>query len=489
MNHEGRQETMWGLGLNDPEAARIQEAVGEGFELRNYPEGRAPLDEIAPEEQPGTTWIPWRIWESIPEQGKEAFREMEHTQRILIQDEDDRVMELDEVLEEGFLTAIRAPLTRDKVQDALFRAKEVTSLYSDIYRMTEEIILERELLKRKTDQLLFLNRFLTNATGSLDPAEILGQALDDLNLLLPVKLLQAAFWQRNAETGESEVELLLDARLGKDIEAKWIEFLLDTALRNEGGPIGGFQVEHMDTKGEPLPPEAGRSVILPLAGPQGQFGCLALLCDREIRLAKDQVQTLKSAVRHLGLALNNARLYREVKIRADRDGLTKLHNRQTFDRRLAVELKRSQRYGNSLALLMVDLDHFKQVNDTHGHAAGDMVLREVGALLQDSVRSCDIAARFGGEEFALLLPHTHEADAWKLADRIRRRIEKLRYNYAGKSLSITASIGVSSLAPGCLDKENDLLLRADQALYLAKANGRNTVATSAQCANSRSLSS
>jgi diguanylate cyclase (GGDEF)-like protein len=245
----------------------------------------------------------------------------------------------------------------------------------------------------------------------------------------------------------------------------------------------------MDTKGEALPPEAGRSVILPLAGPQGQFGCLALLCDREIRLAKDQVQTLKSAVRHLGLALNNARLYREVKIRADRDGLTKLHNRQTFDRRLAVELKRSQRYGNSLALLMVDLDHFKQVNDTHGHAAGDMVLREVGALLQDSVRSCDIAARFGGEEFALLLPHTHEADAWKLADRIRRRIEKLRYNYAGKSLSITASIGVSSLVPGCLDKENDLLLRADQALYLAKANGRNTVATSAQCANSRSLSS
>ncbi|MGE4291071.1 MAG: diguanylate cyclase [Desulfovibrio sp.] len=489
MNHEGRQETMWGLGLNGPEATRIREAVGEGFELRNYPEGRAPLEEIAAEEQPGTTWIPWRIWERIPEQGKEAFREMEHTQRILIQDEGDRPMELDEVLEEGFLTAIRAPLTRDKVQDALFRAKEVTSLYSDIYRMTEEIILERELLKRKTDQLLFLNRFLTNAAGSLDPQEILAQALTDLHLLLPVKLLQAAFWQRNPETGETAVELLLDSRLGKEIEDKWVEFLLDTALRNEGGPISGFQVEHMETKGEALSPDAGRSLILPLAGPQGQFGCLALLCERDIRLAKDQVQTLKSSVRHLGLALNNARLYREVKIRADRDGLTKLHNRQTFDRRLAVELKRSQRYGNSLALLMIDLDHFKLVNDTHGHAAGDLVLREVGALLQDSVRSCDIAARFGGEEFALLLPHTLEADAWKLADRIRERIANRHYFIAGKTFSITASIGVSSLTAGCLDQETDLLLRADQALYLAKANGRNTVATSAQCLNAKTISS
>lgn len=483
MNQEVRPETMWGLGLSGPEAARIEEAVGNGFALRNYPEGRAPLGAVAPEEQPGTAWIPWRIWEQIPEQGKEAFRELENTQRILIQDDGDRPLELEEVLEEGFLTVIRAPLTRDKVQDALFRAKEVTSLYSDIYRMTEEVILERELLKRKTDQLLFLNRFLSNATVSLDPTEILAQALADLNLLLPVKLLQAAFWQRNPETGEADVELLLDVHLGKDVEAKWVEFLLDTAQRTEGGPIGGFQVEHMDSKGESLPPEAGRSLILPLAGPQGQFGCLALLCERDIRLAKDQVQTLKSAVRHLGLALNNARLYREVKIRADRDGLTKLHNRQTFDNRLAVELKRSQRYGNNLALLMVDLDHFKQINDTHGHAAGDMVLREVGALLQESVRSCDIAARFGGEEFALLLPHTPEEDAWKLADRIRKRIEKRRYRYAGKTLSITASIGVSSLGAGGLDRENDLLLRADEALYLAKANGRNTVVTSNKCTN------
>ncbi|MEF2143963.1 MAG: GGDEF domain-containing protein [Desulfovibrionaceae bacterium] len=478
MNLTQQQEVMWGLGLSAPEATRIQEAVGPGFKLRNYPEGRAPLGIVAPDDQPGLAWIPWRVWTDIPKTGKDSYREMEKTQRILIQDEQDEPLELENVLEEGFLTVVRSPLTRDKVQDAIFRAKEVTSLYSDIYRMTEEVILERELLKRKTDQLMFLNRFLTNVAASLDPAEIMFKALEDLNLLAPVKLVHAAFWQRDQETGETDMELLIDSHLGRETENKWVEFLLDAASRADAGPVSGFQIERVATGSEPVTPEAGRSVIMPLSGPQGQFGCLVLICERGIRLAKDQVQTLKSAVRHLGLALNNARLFREVKIRADRDGLTKLHNRQTFDQRLGVELKRSQRYGTNLALLMVDLDHFKQVNDTYGHAAGDLVLREVGKMLQETVRSSDVAARFGGEEFAMLLPHTCEEDAWLLADRIRRKIQAHTFRYQGKTFSITASIGVSSLGIGPLDREDDLLLRADQALYLAKANGRNTVISS-----------
>ncbi|MGE4468731.1 MAG: diguanylate cyclase [Desulfovibrio sp.] len=489
MHQQGRPETMWGLGLNESEAARIQEAVGHSFELRNHPQGRALPEAIAPGEQPGTVWIPLRAWQALPEKYRDTLREMENSQRILIQGPDQETMELEQVLEQGFLTTLHAPLSRDKVQDALFRAKEVTSLYSDIYSMTEEIILERELLKRKTDQLLFLNRFLTNATGSLDPSEILSQALEDLGLLLPVKLLQAAFWLRNPDSGKTDVELLLDGSLGRKVEERWVEFLLETTMRHEGGPIAGFQVERMRSKGQALPPDAGRSLILPLAGPQGQFGCLALLCDRDIRLAKDQVQTLKSAVRHLGLALNNARLYREVKIRADRDGLTKLHNRQTLDSRLALELKRSRRYGSQLSLLMLDLDHFKQINDTYGHAAGDMVLQEVGHLLQDSIRSCDVASRFGGEEFVLLLPHTSESDAWKLAERIRERIDKRRFRYEGQTIGVTVSIGVSSLTPGTLDQENDLLVRADQALYVAKANGRNSVATSDHCDPARTVNS
>lgn len=481
MQQEVGPETMWGLGLSESDVARIQEAVGPSFSLRNYPESSGLLRDMAREERPSVAWIPLRAWQQLSDDLRQDLQDLDHCQRVLLQERDTEPMELEAVLEEGFLTALHMPLTRHKVQDALFRAKEVTSLYSDIYSMTEEIFLERELLKRKTDQLLFLNRFLTNASSSLDPSEILSRALEDLALLLPVKLLQAAFWQRNPDTGEAEVELLLDSSLGNGLEERWVEFLLETTVRHEGGPVGGFQVERMDAGGAALPPDSGRSLILPLAGPQGQFGCLALLCERDVRLAKDQVQTLKSAVRHLGLALNNARLYREVKIRADRDGLTKLHNRNTLDNRLALELKRSQRYGSQLSLLMLDLDHFKQINDTHGHAAGDMVLREVGALLRESVRSCDIASRFGGEEFVLLLPHTSEEDAWKLADRIRRRVSRRRFRFQGRTITVTVSIGVSSISPGCLDQDNDLLLRADQALYVAKANGRNTVATAGTC--------
>jgi len=142
------------------------------------------------------------------------------------------------------------------------------------------------------------------------------------------------------------------------------------------------------------------------------------------------------------------------------------------------ELKRHQRYRQPLSLLMLDVDHFKQVNDTFGHQAGDEVLRRIGQILQDSLRSMDLAARYGGEEFAVLLPHTPEKDSQKLAERIRKRIEDTDFGLSAKDFRVTASIGVAALAAGSLQKENDLVLKADQALYTAKHNGRNMVVVS-----------
>jgi diguanylate cyclase (GGDEF)-like protein len=164
------------------------------------------------------------------------------------------------------------------------------------------------------------------------------------------------------------------------------------------------------------------------------------------------------------------------------DALTGLKNRRFFDERLQEEFRRAQRYGDYLALIMVDLDHFKQVNDQWGHQAGDSVLRDAAALIRGSLRDPDICSRYGGEEFAVILPKTHMSGALAVAERIWRSIGAKEFGIGpgedGKlpaHARITASIGVA-FYPSKDINSGDLLLRfTDQALYQAKKSGRNSI--------------
>ena len=276
---------------------------------------------------------------------------------------------------------------------------------------------------------------------------ILSNAREDLNLLFPVKGLQGAFWQPG-EGGRLEAELFLAPCLNQQGKQLWIEYLLASAAKLAGGPVDAFTVEQL-LQASPdacLPEPSNHSaMLLPLKVAGSSFGCLAIAKDKDLRLGKDQVTSLNAAANHLALALRNAMLFREVKTKADHDGLTRIHNRQSFDERLADELKRHQRYRHSLSLLLFDLDHFKAINDVFGHQAGDMVLKDIGIILDESCRETDFAARFGGEEFVVILPQTTEDQAWVLAERLRRKIEHKGFQYADKTFQITASIGVASL--------------------------------------------
>jgi diguanylate cyclase (GGDEF)-like protein len=159
------------------------------------------------------------------------------------------------------------------------------------------------------------------------------------------------------------------------------------------------------------------------------------------------------------------------------DGLTGLHNRRSFDERLRMELARTERYGAPCALVMVDLDHFKWLNDRHGHQAGDKILRHVAALVVAESREGDLVARYGGDELAAILPHTTalEASAW--AERVRARIEGEPTILSGAPLKATASFGIAAVPPGH-GSPSGFLAEADGALYRAKERGRNTVVVS-----------
>jgi diguanylate cyclase (GGDEF)-like protein len=161
------------------------------------------------------------------------------------------------------------------------------------------------------------------------------------------------------------------------------------------------------------------------------------------------------------------------------DALTAIANRRTFDERLAIEVARSNRYGAPLSLVMIDLDHFKELNDRFGHPAGDEVLKRVAVLIDREKRLGDVVARYGCEEFAAILPHTEPRAAMVWAERVRLLVAGTEVRSEAGALNITASFGVAGAAPGHAEPSG-LLEEADQALYEAKRLGRNRVVAADQ---------
>lgn len=169
---------------------------------------------------------------------------------------------------------------------------------------------------------------------------------------------------------------------------------------------------------------------------------------------------------------DNARL----EILAHTDPVTHLLNRRGLIARLAEEMDRVRRYNAPLAVLMIDVDRFKDVNDSYGHLAGDNVLADFGALLQRASRSVDVAARYGGEEFSVILPETHSEGALKIAERLREKIASHKFFFGrGITSHLTASIGVAHFPARGVESPEELLHAADVALYKAKESGRNAV--------------
>jgi diguanylate cyclase (GGDEF)-like protein len=153
-----------------------------------------------------------------------------------------------------------------------------------------------------------------------------------------------------------------------------------------------------------------------------------------------------------------------------KDGLTQLFDVATFRTKLEIEIKRYNRYGSQVSLIMMDIDDFKQINDSHGHQEGDRILSDLSKLILKAARDLDICSRYGGEEFAVILPQTGRQEALRLAERIRKRVE----NQFKKDLNVTISLGVAT-CPLNAKSARALIAKADKALYQSKSNGKNQV--------------
>jgi diguanylate cyclase (GGDEF)-like protein len=171
--------------------------------------------------------------------------------------------------------------------------------------------------------------------------------------------------------------------------------------------------------------------------------------------------------------LRNAVLYTVAINSAHKDPLTGIGNRAAMNTALHREIELASRHNRSLGMILIDVDHFKSINDTYGHAAGDYCLQSLMKCAEKSVRISDLLFRYGGEEFVIVLPETDEAGVLRLAKRIRRRVERLETTYQNQLIRMTISLGITTLRDS--DDEKTLFTRADEALYQAKQDGRNCI--------------
>ncbi|MFZ5956244.1 GGDEF domain-containing protein [Pseudomonas sp. QL9] len=195
---------------------------------------------------------------------------------------------------------------------------------------------------------------------------------------------------------------------------------------------------------------------------------------RRLPFSETELGQLESLIASLLYPLRNALLYRAAIQTALRDSLTGTGNRIAMDQALGREVELARRNLMPLSILMLDLDHFKRINDQYGHSHGDEALRTVAMAIKGSLRNVDMVFRFGGEEFLALLSNTSSAGAIQVGERLRHAVEDLQFTVDGQPVPLSISLGCASLAAG--EGVDDLLRRADAALYAAKRDGRNRLA-------------
>ena len=208
---------------------------------------------------------------------------------------------------------------------------------------------------------------------------------------------------------------------------------------------------------------------VPLVTREGVIGVMTVTAPEADHFDEEDERVLTFLASSVVKDVENARLYRL----AVTDSLTRAFNRQYLSERLPKEVERHRRYGDRVSVVLFDVDHFKRVNDVHGHAAGDAVLKAIAELAAALCRETDALVRYGGEEFLLLLPGTTKDGARQMAERLRKRVAHHVVQTESGAITVTLSAGVAELQPK--EEARELLARADAALYLAKGRGRNRV--------------
>ncbi len=349
--------------------------------------------------------------------------------------------------------------------------------------MERELVLQGELKQanaqlgehaREMELVLEVSRSLSGTLDLREQLEELGRhtclqlGVNDFSVLL---------------IDETTQQLVIEAVAGKaPASARGMRFSIgegvvgDAVARGQTVYVPDVDQDNRFLHYKGLQRSTGSFLAIPLQAKGRIVGVMNLSRPEVAAFRPQEIRIAEAIAAQAGLAIQNARLYAQMLELSYTDALTGVPNRRQLFQRLEQEWTRSLRFGDELSLLMVDLDRFKSINDQHGHPVGDIVLRSVALALKRNVRKVDTVARFGGEEFCIVLPRVTHTEALEVAEKLRRSVSQAPIEFATGEPPIfpTISIGVASYVPETADAAG-LLERADHALYEAKRSGRNAV--------------
>lgn len=356
---------------------------------------------------------------------------------------------------------------------------------SDCVRLSEMYVLNtlRDISQQKNRQLLdendrnqieLLRQAMTAFTSVLNLEQVMRNVLEYLQKLIPYHRVMLFLLDGNETMIEATSGFSPDADpLGKSIPARNPQF---EAINRNRLPLflpNALEYRPFEGLGEL---NCGASWLgVPLMGHGQILGYISLYHNLPAVYNAGHARLAEIFANEASIAIENARLFEQVQLLAVTDELTGFYNRRYFYELVEIELARSRRYHHPTSLIMIDLDHFKQVNDRFGHTTGDQVLQEICATIRKAVRESDVLGRHGGEEFVLLLPETPFDRAVDVAERLRLLVESHPIQVENAEITVSISAGVSAFGDACTDA--DALFRcADIAMYRAKDAGRNQVA-------------
>lgn len=341
-------------------------------------------------------------------------------------------------------------------------------------------------------ELSILNKIITQIAASLEIHQVLYSLFQNLKEILPLDYYQAAMVDRltsaiyfpayTDETGFQTVDSIDDM---PEKQPLLFELAQEIIYKEKTVRIGDLHETGWRSPagaGEPDRPAPRSYLGAPMISHGVVSGGLVVMSKKPYAYSPQQVKLFETIAAQAAITLENTLLYKETHRLAILDPLTGIYNRRHLYELACAEFERCRRYRHPLSAIMMDIDQFKAVNDRHGHAAGDHVLRMLAKTCKDHLRKTDLIGRYGGEEFVVIMPETDEHRALDVAERLRRRIARMLITSADQNIAITVSLGVSTLNFSdtvMLSPQHgieNLIEQADKALYTAKETGRNQVA-------------